>query len=342
MRLAFNLGRFPSMMSLMLFGSCACALAVCAAGCATTESSPARVDNEESGGTREVVPATKRTSDEPSGKRRSVVVTLNNAPSFQGSIPSQVLLDTVVALEDSVQKRPNDTGLIVTYLGLLRLQGQGGPIYDSVIQKSGAVGASDPWFLVEAGYGALVRKDFGQAEFFFAKAEKLAKAAPEAAAAVRHGYGVSYLLQGRVQEAVFEMKKAAGATPPHLPALLTLGFMALRYGDYEGAERSFRAAMAYAEDDMNARMGLAIALRVRGQASEAVGIMKALYADAKSDRRVAWNYALTLADIPGREKEAMAVLERYFQLPSSLPDIDAKATQLLNTLQSKAQDNTKS
>lgn len=338
----FNLGHFPSSKLLMLLASSVCSLLVCAAGCATTDAAPATLDAEDSGNVREVAPAAKRTVNESLGRRRPVVVSLNNAPSFQGSIPSQVLLDTVVSLEDLVQKRPNDTGLIVTYLGLLRLQGQGGPIYDSIIQKSGAVGAGDPWFLMEAGYGALVRKDFGQAEFFFSKAEKLAKASPEAVAAVRHGFGVSYLLQGRVQEAVFEMKKAASSSPPHLPSLLTLGFMALRYGDYEGAERSFRSAMAHSSADLNARMGLAIALRVRGQASEALGIMKSLYADAKSDRRVAWNYALTLADIPGREKEAIAVLERYFQLPSSLPDIDAKATQLLNTLQSKAQDNTKS
>lgn len=316
---------------------------LCGSGCASTSAPEA--ENEAAGGEaeREVRPASKQTLEQgSSGKRRPVVVTLNNAPSFQGSIPSQVLLDTVVAMEEAVQKRPNDMPLVVTYLGLLRLQGQGGAIYDSVVQRSGAAGAGDPWLLVEAAYGALVRKDYGLAEFLLAKAEKAGKGSGEVLAAVRHGFGVSYLLQGRIQLAVFEIKKAAAANPPHLPSLLTLGYMGLRYGDFEGAERSFRSAVAVSAEDVNARMGLAIALRVRGQAQEALGLMKAVYEGAKSDRRVVWNYALTLADIPGREKDAIALLERYFQLPASLPDIDAKATQLLNTLQSKVQSGAKS
>jgi hypothetical protein len=51
---------------------------------------------------------------------------------------------------------------------------------------------------------------------------------------------------------------------------------------------------------------------------------------------VVWNYALTLSQVNGKEKEALAVLEKYFQLPGSFPELDAKATQLLNKLQAKA------
>jgi Tfp pilus assembly protein PilF len=326
----------------LLFAVIAAVVGVCGQGCASTASS-----SDDSAASdpspREVRTASKTSSgSESSGPRRSVVVTLNNGPSFQGSIPSQVLLDTVVSLEDSVQRRPNDVGLVVTYLGLLRLQGQGGPVYDSVIQRAGEAGAKDPWFLIEASYGALSRKDYGRAEFFLAKAERLAKGSPEVEAAVRHGYGVSYLLQGRVQQAVFEMKRAADGSRAHLPSLLTLGFMATRFGDFEGAERSFRAAVSVASENVDARMGLAMALRLRGKASEALGIAKSAYGSAKNDRRVAWNYALVLSDIPGNEKEAMAVLERYFQMPGSLPDVDSRATQLLNTLQSRTQRDTKS
>jgi tetratricopeptide (TPR) repeat protein len=289
---------------------------------------------------REVAPASKSTSEDAAPTRspsKRVVTSISNQPSFQGSIPSQVLTDTIVAMEDLVQKNPRDVSILVTYLGLLRLHGQGGQIYDSVVQRAGSLGAGSPWFLLETGYGALVRKDYAQAEFLFNKAEKAAKGDGSAKAAVRHASGVSNLMQGRIQQAVFEMKQAAAGEDPHLPALLTLGYLGLRYGDYQGAERSFRSAMAMDSKNINARMGLAIALRVKGNPQEALGIMQSLYENDKNDRRVAWNYALVLADYPGKEKEAISLLEKYFQLPGTLPEIDAKATQLLNSLQAKAQ-----
>lgn len=294
---------------------------------------------------REVEPASKSTPESAPparGSVKSVVTSISNQPSFQGSIPSQVLTDTIVAMEDLFQKNPRDVGLLVTYLGLLRLHGQGGQIYDSVVQRAGSLGAGSAWFLLETGYGALVRKDFAQAEFLFNKAEKAAKGDAGAKAAVRHAFGVSNLMQGRVQQAVFDMKQAAAGAQPHLPALLTLGYLGLRYGDYQGAERSFRAAMSSDAKNINARMGLAITLRVKGSPQEALGIMQSLYEDDRNDRRVVWNYALVLADYPGKEKEAMTILEKYFQLPGTLPEIDAKATQLLNSLQAKAQPKAKS
>jgi tetratricopeptide (TPR) repeat protein len=316
------------------------AVSLVSLGCATTDSAANQSDSSGKQG-REVRRASKRDENRSSGNRQDVVVTLSNGPSFQGSVPTPVLLDIVVAMEELVQKNPNDLGVLVTYLGLLRLQGQGGQIYDSMVQRAGAIGASDPWFLIEASYGALVRKDFGQAEFFLAKAEKQAKVNAQATAAIKHAFGVSNLMQGRVQQAVADMKQAASGSSPHLPALLTLGFMGLQFGDYVGAERAFRQGMALSETNSNARMGLAIALRVRGKANEALGIIRALHDESRSDRRVVWNYALTLGDLPGKEKEAIALLERYFQLPGTLPDIDSKATQLLNTLQARVQSNAK-
>jgi tetratricopeptide (TPR) repeat protein len=311
------------------------------AACKSTE--PAKSDKQaesEDSEDRDVTPASKPAAEDAAPTKspvKKVITSISNQPSFQGSIPSQVLTDTIVAMEDLVQKNPRDVSILVTYLGLLRLHGQGGQIYDSVVQRAGSLGAGSPWFLLETGYGALVRKDYAQAEFLFNKAEKAAKGDGNAKAAVRHASGVSNLMQGRIQQAVFEMKQAASGEEPHLPALLTLGYLGLRYGDYQGAERSFRSAMTMDSKNVNARMGLAIALRVKGNPQEALGIMQSLYESDKNDRRVAWNYALVLADYPGKEKEAIALLEKYFQLPGTLPEVDAKATQLLNSLQAKAQ-----
>lgn len=312
-------------------------------GCQSSGDAPsARADDGgDEGSEREVRKASRSSDDEdgrgqPKGNTKQMTVTLANQPSFQGSIPNQILTDTLVSMEELVRKNSKDIDILVTYLGLLRMHGQGGQIYESVLQKAGAVGAKNSWFLLEAGYSALVRKDFAMAEYLFGKADKSGKGVPAVEGAVRHATGLSLLMQGRVQQAIFEMRRAAGANDPHLPAVLTLGFMALRYGDYTGAERYFRVAMSVAAENANSRIGLAATLRATGKAGDAASLLQGVYAKNKDDRRVAWNYALTLSQISGKEKEALAILDKYFQLPGSVPEIDSKATELANRLQSKA------
>ena len=338
-----RVGQCGKILQFMLFACAIFASSISLISCAATsgaESAGGDSGAKDESSERELQKASKEQestpSDSPKGSSKAVVVTLKNAPSFQGSIPNQVLTDSLVAMEEVVQKNPKDVGIMITYLGLLRMHGQGGQIYDSILRKAGPLGSNNPWFLLEAGYGALVRRDFGLAEFLLGKAEKSAKGMADAGAAIRHAFGVNYLLQDRVQQGVFEMKQAANATKPYLPALLTLGYMGLRYGDYIGAERSFRAAVAAEGKNVNARMGLAIALRVKGSPGDALGMMQSIYNEDNNDRRIVWNYALTLSEVNGKEKEALAILEKYFQLPGSFPELDAKATQLMNKLQAKS------
>lgn len=314
-------------------------------GCAT--SSGDQEDGRER--SREVKQASRRQAgdDESNGSKRSkddspstasareVMVTLANESAFAGSIPQQVLTDTLVAMEELVRKNSKDLNVLVTYLGLLRMHGQSGKIYESVLRQAGGIGAANPWFLLEAGFGALNSKNFALAEYLFVKAQRNAGNDRAARDAITHALGVSFLVQGKVQQAVFEMKKAASEGEPHLPSVLTLGYLALRFGDYTGAERSFRVAMARAPENLNSVVGLAATLRATGKAKEAIPLIKGAYSRNKKDRRLAWNLALTLSEVPGNEKEALAVLDRYFQLPGSLPDIDPKATVLANKLDAK-------
>jgi tetratricopeptide (TPR) repeat protein len=139
------------------------------------------------------------------------------------------------------------------------------------------------------------------------------------------------MVDRKQSQGIYEMNKAARAN--YVPALITLGFLALRSGDYLGAERNFRIATASAGENLNAKMGLGIALRVRGKADEAVPLLAQIYKQKSQDRRVAWNYALALSEIPSRRKEAVDLLGKYFQLPGSLGDVDGKANALLQKLQ---------
>jgi hypothetical protein len=177
----------------------------------------------------------------------------------------------------------------------------------------------------------MTRREYSLTEYLLGKADRFSAGDAQVKAAVAHAWGVRYMVDRKQSQGIYEMNKAARAN--YVPALITLGFLALRSGDYLGAERNFRIATASAGENLNAKMGLGIALRVRGKADEAVPLLAQIYKQKSQDRRVAWNYALALSEIPSRRKEAVDLLGKYFQLPGSLGDVDGKANALLQKLQ---------
>ena len=54
------------------------------------------------------------------------------------------------------------------------------------------------------------------------------------------------------------------SVPNYRSQWVNRGVVMVAPGDYIGAERNFRIAMASAGENLNAKMGLGIALRVRG------------------------------------------------------------------------------
>ena len=315
------------------------ALLAIAAGCASSggekkAAGGASDANNSSGSKSEVKAGTEEAKKEEkqsvSGTTRFVTTTLNNENVVQGSASPNLVSDAIVDFDELTRKDSDNVALVTTYLALLRLHGQGSDIYKSIERKAGGVGAKNPWFLIEASYGALTRREFALAEYLLSKAERNAGGNPQIKAAVQHAYGVRYLVDKKVQQGVSEMRKAAEGN--YLPALLTLGFLALRSGDYPGAERTFRAAAAADGENLNARLGLAVALRTRGKAEEAVPLIASVYKIKTQDRRVAWNYALALSEVPSLKKEASEVLNKYFQMPGTLGEIDARANALMAKL----------
>lgn len=266
------------------------------------------------------------------GPMVNVMTTLGNESAFDGAVPSAILSESLAAVDEIARKEPDNIGLTTTYLGLLRLYGKSNDTYTTVQRRGGSKGAKNPWFLIEAGYGALKRKDYGLADFLFSKAEKFSNF-PNVKSAVAHAQGVRALQMGKTQTGIVLMRKSAEASPAFLPSVMTLGFLGLRYGDSAGAERMFRAASALAPTSINAKVGLTAALRARGKNEEALPIIEPLYKTHNQDRRIVWSYALVLADMPEKNKEAQTVLTAYFQLPNPMPEIDNKANILMTKLQ---------
>jgi tetratricopeptide (TPR) repeat protein len=268
----------------------------------------------------------KPSRDLTSGNLKTVTTALTADGGIDGNIPEDLLSRTLNDLAQVVSSEPENVPLMVTYMGLLRLYGQSPQMLRDVERKAGAFGAKSPWYLIEAAYGALNRKDFAFAEYLLAKAVKNAPTNPLVKNAVTHATAVRYILDGKLQVGLVEMKKAAQGEIPFLPSTLTLGFQYLKVGDYESAEKMFRNATAAAPYSVGANLGLAAALRVRGKAAEALPLLQRLYKQRPQDRRIVWNLAVTLGDGDAAQKQqAIGLLDKYFQLPGSLPEIDARA-----------------
>lgn len=265
------------------------------------------------------------------GESRFVITTLTPTSVVQGSVGTQALSDAILEIEESVRKDQDDVPMVVTFLALLRMAGNGGDIQKNLSRAAGTKGAKNPWFLIETAYGAMTRREYALTEYLLGKADRFASGDAQVKAAVAHAWGVRYMVDRKQSQGIYEMNKAAKAN--YLPALITLGFLALRSGDYLGAERNFRIASASAGENLNAKMGLGIALRVRGKPDEAEPLLAQVYKQKSQDRRVAWNYALALSEIPSRRKDAIDLLGKYFQLPGSLGDVDGKANALMQKLQ---------
>ena len=275
--------------------------------------------------------AAGKREDKFTGRISTVTTTLSNEDVIEGSLSSSLLSQLALQLDDFSRKDSENVSLMITYLGVLRLYGQNPQLYQSLVSRTGPYGAKNFWFLLESSFGALKRKEYGLAEYLFGKAEKLAKE-PAERQALAHAEGVRLLLLNKNQSAVVKLREATRGDSAYLPATLTLGFMALRYGDFDGAERNFRLAAAVNPNGANARLGLACALRMKGKNDEAREALLPLTKTRPREKRVLWNYALILADVPATQQEAIAILKSYQESPQPMPELDGKAQALLSRL----------
>ena len=272
------------------------------------------------------------TAGPSSGGEEVVTTQVGQDPALEATVPTAILSEALVSLDDALRKEPKDPELLQSELVLLRIYGQNLEQYRDTQARLGALGGKSPWFFLEAAYGAQRQKNFLLAGYFLTKAAAASGGDALVNAAVLHGRGLSDYLSGRRFVGLAQIRKSALGTPAYEPALMTIGFIALHYGDPVGGERYFRALTALRPGSIHGRLGLASALRVKGDAAEALGVLEPLYRKYKSDRRVAWNYALTLSQIPGSEQKAIDVLASYFQLPGSLGEFDVRASGLSNRL----------
>jgi tetratricopeptide (TPR) repeat protein len=167
--------------------------------------------------------------------------------------------------------------------------------------------------LLEVGRIYRAREEYEVAELVLEKARALA----EGSALVFHELGLLALARGDTQLAFTHFGKAEQLDARFLPAHINQGSVLLRAGDYEGAERSYRAALTGSRDPAlaslhtDAQIGLAIALRGQGKFREARATYEKVLEAHPSQLAALYDLGVLLADFMDQRKSAIPLFERY-------------------------------
>ena len=142
----------------------------------------------------------------------------------------------------------------------------------------------------------------------FERDRLVAEAVPQSAQA-RNNFGGSLLLQGRVEEAIPQLREALRLEPSHAEAHSNLGVALARRGQTAEAIEHYREALRLDPRQTQAYSNLGNALLAQGRVSEAIAQFEAALLLAPADPQARTNLAGALVR-DGRLDDAIAQLER--------------------------------
>jgi len=219
------------------------------------------------------------------------------------------LLEKFVALEPT---------RVDARLALAAVQRERGRL-DEALVVARAVLVKDPRetaALLEMGRIYRAREELDVAELVLEKARALLPAEDKKSAPVHNELGLLALARGDTQLAFTHFGKAENLDPRFTPAHVNQGSVLLRAGDYEAAERAYRAALAgegkeIEPPSLDARVGLAIAQRGQGKYREARATYEKVLEAHPSHLPAVYDLAVLLADFMDQRKAALPLFERY-------------------------------
>lgn len=155
-----------------------------------------------------------------------------------------------------VEKNPEDLDTRNAYMEALGNAGR----YDEAVAQGREVLLRDAKNV--SAYRNLSRIYFAKGEYAMSQlcAEK-AKTMAEGDAGIYNNIGVTYLVMDNEPSAIEEFQTARKLDPDNLEANLNLGYVALNSGDYALARECFESALGSQAGNLDAKMGLAVALR---------------------------------------------------------------------------------
>ena len=182
--------------------------------------------------------------------------------------------------------------------------------------------------LLEIGRIYRVRGQYDVTELVLEKARALLANDEKKSAPVYNELGLLALARGDTQLAFTHFAKAESLDARFIPAHVNQGSVLLRAGDYEAAERAYRAALqAEAKQgesvdarSVEARIGLGIAQRGQGKYKEARATYEKVLEAHPSQLAALYDLAVLLADFMDQRKAALPLFERYL---ASAPKTDS-------------------
>lgn len=197
----------------------------------------------------------------------TVVSSVSNSPLTTGKVPSQRALNHGIATISA--GRGGDKGLTEdTYLDALTATRLGGGEMSDVLEGGRALmkhrvknAKKDLPELakLEIGLAAIQSRNLARARIFLDPLLARTKN-PRIKAAIHNAYGIAALQLGQTSNAAQSFKRALSNSPNYPPAVLNIGFLALKFGHYREAQKHLSSL----QNDWYARIGLITADRQSG------------------------------------------------------------------------------
>ena len=180
---------------------------------------------------------------------------------------------------------------------------------------------------LEMALAAIEERKLSYADYFL---EELRKSKSKSVlAAVANADGIIHLLDGKLPEAVASWNDALKVDADYRPALVNIGFTALRFGDYKTAQR----ALSNMQDDWFALSGLVVAERYSGDAGRASALCDKVLAKKPNYKPVLLSCALNEYQGHNKDEAALAMLNKLVKIKDgSSTVIDEEAYKVISMI----------
>jgi tetratricopeptide (TPR) repeat protein len=217
-------------------------------------------------------------------------------------------------LQGYVASAPDDVAARVSLATILRERGD----YDGALTQAREVLIRQPSSaraLAEVGRVYRAREQYDVAELVLQKALDLGETAE-----LHNDMGLLELARGDTQAAFEQFDRAIALDASYAPAHLNQGSVLLHAGDYAGAEAHYRAVLEAHEDDLDARVALAISLRGRGEHADAQREYERVLDASPSHAAALYDLGVLLAEFRDQRPRARELFQRYLEVaPGSAP-----------------------
>jgi len=225
---------------------------------------------------------------EASANLATLTNSLSNSPLMSHTVNLSKVEDLIVKFEGAkgvVQLESRVAAERLGRKGLAQVLASAKKIAAAQMEKSAASTAPESTQL-ELALAALNAKNFAFAEYYLQALTDSKNAKIKAAA--YNAIGVVALKDDRVPEAVLYFKQALKAVANYKPALLNLGFAALKGGDLETA----RKALGDMQNDWFVQYGLISVARMEGNDSRAQDLCEKVTSKEPQHKAALYNCAL--------------------------------------------------